>query len=166
MSYVGSNTWGLFNDFLDVADLLAAEGLLNTPSEWSRIMKRVCFYSAIGMNGPVSKAEPRRAAFNATLLKYETLQRACTIKLLRTVMPAQSMLVEPAIEKALVKFHKFSECTTVKMRVLFKEIATTILQIPTSELESWGYAQVQQGLKALLTLIGHGPLPLGFSLIN
>ena len=63
------------------------------------------------------------------------------------------MLVEPAIEKALADFRKFSECTTVKMRVLFKDIATTILQIPTSELEFWGYAQVQQGLKALLTLI-------------
>ena len=51
------------------------------------------------------------------------------------------MLVEPAIEKALADFRKFSECTTVKMRVLFKDIATTILQIPTSELEFWGYTR-------------------------
>ena len=39
------------------------------------------------------------------------------------------------------------------VRILFKELATTILQVPNSELETWGYAQVQQGVKALLTLI-------------
>ena len=50
-------------------------------------------------------------------------------------------------------FLEFSGCTTVKMRVLFKKLATTILQVPSPELEKWGYAQVQQGVKALLTLI-------------
>ena len=36
------------------------------------------------------------------------------------------MLVEPAIEMARQIFLGFSGCTTVKMRVLFKELATTI----------------------------------------
>ena len=39
------------------------------------------------------------------------------------------------------------------VRILFKELATTILQVPNSELETWGYAQEQQGVKALLTQI-------------
>ena len=101
----------------------------------------------------MSKQEPRRASFNATLLKYETLQRAYSTKLLRSVMPAKAMLVGPAIEKARLSFLEFSGCTTVKMRALFKLIATTILQVPGPELEKWAYAQVQQGVKALLTLI-------------
>ena len=127
--------------------------LLSGSGDFARTMKRLCLYSAIGVHGAVSKAEPRRATFDATLLKYETLQRTFATKLLRSVMPAQSMLVEPAIEKALQTFLGFSGCTTVKMRVLFKELATTIMQVPNAELEDWGYAQVQQGVKALLTLI-------------
>ena len=74
-SCLGSGTWALFNDNLDVANLPGAEALLNTSSEWSRTMKRACFYSAIGMHGSVLKAEPRRAAFNATLLKYSACVR-------------------------------------------------------------------------------------------
>ena len=152
-TYKYTSVWALFNDKLDAGDLAGAEVLLSGPSEFARNMKRFCLYSAIGIHGAVSKQEPRRASFNATLLKYETLQRAYSTKLLRSVMPAKAMLVGPAIEKARLSFLEFSGCTTVKMRALFKLIATTILQVPGPELEKWAYAQVQQGVKALLTLI-------------
>ena len=46
-------------------------------------MKRLCLYSATGIHGVVPKTEPRRAAFNAALLKYETLQRTYTAQKLR-----------------------------------------------------------------------------------
>ena len=65
----------MFNDKLDADDLAGAEVLLSGSSEFARTMKRLCLYSATGIHGVVPKTEPRRAAFNATLLKYETLQR-------------------------------------------------------------------------------------------
>ena len=101
-----SQIWGLFNDKLDADDLAGAEVLLSGSSEFARTMKRLCLYSATGIHGVVPKTEPRRAAFNAALLKYETLQRTFATKLLRSIMPAQSMLVEPAIEKARLDIMK------------------------------------------------------------
>ena len=70
-----SQIWALFNDKLDAGDLAGAEVLLSGSSEFARNMKRFCLYSAAGIHGAVPKTEPRRAAFNAALLKYETPQR-------------------------------------------------------------------------------------------
>ena len=56
--------------------------MLTGSGDFAKVMKRLCLYSAIGVHVAVSKQEPRRAAINATLLKYETLQRTSATKLI------------------------------------------------------------------------------------
>ena len=97
-----------------------------------------------------------RAASAAAAIRTDDWRRAALLLLsVHRVAPLERA-GRPILECSRGKrlgLRKFSGCTSAKMRDLFQEIAVTIFQVSPSALDDWSYAQVQQGVSALLTVV-------------
>ena len=74
--------------FLEVEDLIQAEVLITSGSDWAKLMSRVVTFAATSCSKNVPESEPERAKLNTWCLKFKDLQGA------RTMARAQALSVD------------------------------------------------------------------------
>ena len=136
--------------FVEVEDLVQAEVLTTSGSDWAKLMSRALTFAAISCAKSVPESEPERAKLNTWCLRYKGLQNARTMARVGSLSP-QSILLEPAVKAATKLLIGFPEHDTRGSLDMVLSAAVALQQQEKRHAKHWRVAEVQEALRAVLT---------------
>ena len=97
--------------------------------------------------------EPQRVALNQRLVQFGDLLRAQTAAVLRRALPAMASVSEQTAQSVADKLMDFHDKSPAKFVASMRHIAADLLGQDATSVSEWSQAEVQQGLKVVLTVL-------------
>ena len=136
--------------FLEVEDLIQAEVLITSGSDWAKLMSRAVTFAATSCSKNVPESEPERAKLNTWCLKFKDLQGARTMARSQALSP-QSILLEPAVHQATKLLVSFPELDTLGFLEMVCSAAVALQQQEKWHAHHWRVVEAQEAMRAVLT---------------
>ena len=157
---VSAASWTDFSNNLDAGDLTSASALMDGTSKWSRNLKRTCLYYSTGSAKTVPPSEPQRVILNRRLQQFGDMQSELLATATRRCMPGLASISEPAARAASDLLMAFHGQSTIKTLATFRAVASELMLQTPGDVSQWSQAEVQQGLKIVMTVLTStfGPL--------